>query len=194
MIDDVSRVYNFVYRAVLTQESLDAAGREKPKTHEMDDAEVAELLSIHVLNEDFVARARGMATVYTAIAAFENSVRELISKTLLEGRGADWWEQCVSEKIRSQSQRRMEDEQKVRWHVQRGDDPIQFTMLPNLLNIMRQNPDDFSPFIHDMDWAASIFDVIEKSRNVIMHSGSLSRRDVARLGTHIRDWSAQVTI
>ncbi|WP_156398275.1 hypothetical protein [Caulobacter sp. Root1455] len=98
MIDDVSRVYNFVYRAVLTQESLDTAGRQKPKTNEMDDAEVADLLSIHVLNEDFVARARGMATVYVAIAAFENSVRELISKTLLESKGADWWEQGVSEK------------------------------------------------------------------------------------------------
>lgn len=194
MRDDVSEAYNFVYRGMLTEEALDAAGRISPHANELDDAEVAELLSIHVLNEDFVASARSMATVYTAIAAFENSVRDLISRTLLESRGADWWNDCVSEKIRSQSSRRMEDEQKVRWHVQRGDDPIQFTMLPNLLNIIRQNPDEFAPYIHDIDWAASIFDVIEKSRNVIMHSGQLSRRDVARLGTHIRDWSSQVAV
>nr|WP_262922631.1 Swt1 family HEPN domain-containing protein [Brevundimonas diminuta] len=135
-----------------------------------------------------------MAIVYTAVAAFENSVRNLVSTTLLEAKGASWWSECVSEKIRSAAEKRLEEEKRVRWHVQRGEDPIQFTMLPNLLNIIRQNQECFEPFIPDLDWAASIFDVIEKSRNVIMHSGQLSRRDVARLGTHLRDWSTQVTV
>jgi hypothetical protein len=187
-------IYSFVYRGMLTQEALDLAGRTNPRTSDMADSEVGTLLSLDALNEDFVADARGMAIVYTAIAAFENSVRSLVSSTLLENKGANWWSDCVSEKIRAAAERRLEEERKVRWHVQRGDDPIQFTMLPNLLNIMRQNPECFEPFIHDIEWAASIFDVIEKSRNVIMHSGRLSRRDVARLGTHLRDWSSQVTI
>lgn len=191
---DPDRVYSFVYRGMLTQEALDLAGREKPKTSDMLDSEIGGLLSIEMLNEELVADARGMAIVYTAIAAFENSVRDLISGTLLENKGASWWSDCVSEKIRTSAEKRMEEEQKVKWHVQRGEDPIKFTMLPNLLNIMRQNADSFEPFVHDLDWVASIFDVIEKSRNVIMHSGRLSRRDVARLGTHLRDWSAQVTI
>ncbi|HBI19807.1 MAG TPA: hypothetical protein DDY79_10970 [Brevundimonas sp.] len=160
----------------------------------MDDAEIGILLSLNVLNEDLVADARGMAIVYTAVAAFENSVRNLVSATLLESKGANWWAECVSEKIRSAAEKRLEEEKKVRWHVQRGEDPIQFTMLPNLLNIIRQNEECFEPFIPDLDWAASIFDVIEKSRNVIMHSGQLSRRDVARLGTHLRDWSTQITV
>lgn len=186
--------YSFVYRGMLTQEALDSAGRAKAKTHDMADAEIGGLLSLDTLNEDFVADARGMAIVYTAIAAFENSVRSLVSSTPLENKGANWWTECVSEKIRSAAERRLEEERKVRWHVQRGDDPIQFTMLPNLLNIIRQNTDCFEPFIPDVEWAASIFDVIEKSRNVIMHSGRLNRRDVARLGTHLRDWSAQITV
>lgn len=193
MSDDLD-AYSFVYRGMLTQEALDSAGRTKAKTHDMLDAEIGGLLSLDTLNEDFVADARGMAIVYTAIAAFENSVRDLVSSTLLENKGANWWTECVSEKIRTAAERRLEDERKVRWHVQRGDDPIQFTMLPNLLNIIRQNTDCFEPFIPDVEWAASIFDVIEKSRNVIMHSGRLNRRDVARLGTHLRDWSAQVTV
>ncbi|MFA4939072.1 hypothetical protein [Brevundimonas sp.] len=186
--------YSFIYRGMLTQEALDSAGRTKAKTHDMADAEIGGLLSLDTLNEDFVADARGMAIVYTAIAAFENSVRNLVSSTLLENKGANWWTECVSEKIRTAAEKRLEEERKVRWHVQRGDDPIQFTMLPNLLNIIRQNTDCFEPFIPDVEWAASIFDVIEKSRNVIMHSGRLNRRDVARLGTHLRDWSAQITV
>ena len=193
-MNNLDEVYSFIYRGLLTQESLDLAGRPQPKTSDMADSEIGGLISIEVLNEDLVTDARGMAIVYTAIAAFENSVRKLVSDTLLENKGANWWTDCVSEKIRNAAEQRLTEERKVRWHVQRGDGPLDFTMLPNLLNIIRQNIDCFEPFIHDIEWAASIFEVIEKSRNVIMHSGRLSRRDVARLGTHIRDWSAQVTI
>ncbi|QGY00408.1 hypothetical protein EI983_13145 [Roseovarius faecimaris] len=133
-----------------------------------------------------------MSVVYTAIAAFENSVRELITSTLLENVGAAWWEDCVSKKIRDAADSRRKEEEKVKWHTQRGSDPIQYTMLPNLLNIIRQNGDYFEDFIHDIDWAASIFDTVEKSRNVIMHSGTLSKRDIARLGSLFRDWNTQV--
>ena len=153
MTGDADKAYSFVYRGMLTQEALDAAGRETQKPADMLDSEVGGLLSLETLNEQLVADARGMAIVYTAIAAFENSVRNLISATLLENKGATWTE-CVSEKIRTAAEKRMDDEQKVRWHVQRGQDPIQFTMLPNLLNIMRQNPDSFEPFVHDLEWVA----------------------------------------
>ncbi|MEO0328969.1 MAG: Swt1 family HEPN domain-containing protein, partial [Pseudomonadota bacterium] len=137
--------------------------------------------------------ARAMATVYTAVAAFENSVRELITSTLLDEVGENWWVSCVSKKIRDAAETRREAEEKVRWHAQRGDDPINYTMLPNLLNIIRNNQQHFDPFIHDMEWAAGVIEVIERSRNVIMHSGTLEPRDIARLGTYIRDWTSQVS-
>lgn len=35
---------------------------------------------------------------------------------------------------------------------------------------------------------------IERSRNVIMHSGELSARDVERIGINIRDWISQVGV
>ena len=48
--------------------------------------------------------------------------------------------------------------------------------------------------MHDMEWAAGVFDLIDRSRNGTMHSGTLSQRDMARLGTFIRDWTTQVSI
>jgi len=88
----------------------------------------------------------------------------------------------------------MDEEKKIRWHVQRGDDPIRFTMLPNLANIIAQNFRHFEPYLHNVEWVKSIFETVERSRNVIMHSGILSDRDVARLGSLIRDWNSQVSI
>ncbi len=192
MTSNTDRVYNFVYRGQLTEEALDRAGRQAVRRSDVDHEQVSESLSIDALDEKHVSDARAMATVYTAIAAFENSVRELISKTLLEKVGEDWWTKRVSQKIRDQAEKRKEDEAKVRWHAQRGDHPIHYTMLPNLMKIIRQNHEHFAPFIHDVEWAAGIFDAIERSRNVIMHSGTLDQGDIARLGIFIRDWTTQV--
>lgn len=185
-----SLAYNFVFRGLLTQEALDrVAGNARGPNEEED---LSFLLGIDALDERFVTEAGRMAFVYTMTAAFENSVRELISSTLKEEVGEDWWAVCVSEKIRNQAQQRMDDEDKVRWHTPRGKEPINFTMLPNLLSIIRQNQAHFIAAIPDIEWAANVFEVIERSRNVIMHSGRISRRDMARLGTFVRDWSAQV--
>ena len=54
----------------------------KSKLHSSSilDASTAERLSIKLLDDELVTRARKMATVYTAIAAFENSVRAFIIK------------------------------------------------------------------------------------------------------------------
>lgn len=189
------RLYNFVFRGLLTEEALDRAGRNIKRIAEGDDAKTAETLSLDALDVEHVSSAKRMAVVYTAIAAFENSVRELISKTLLEKVGEDWWNQCVSKPVRDQAKTRMENEQKTRWHTQRGAEPINYTMFPNLKKIIRNNhADHFEAFIPDIDWADSIFEAMERSRNVIMHSGVLNQRDVARLGIFIRDWTAQVAI
>jgi len=184
------RINAFVFRGLLAKEAMLAAAKTAPSEGD-EDLDVGSLLAIDALDERFVTEAKRMSMVYVLIAAFENSVRELISSTLKEEIGEQWWEQCVSEKIRAAAKSRMDEEEKVRWHTPRGAEPINFTMLPNLLNIIRQNSDRF-PIIPNIDWAANIFDAVERSRNVIMHSGRISRRDMARLGTFIRDWAAQV--
>lgn len=191
-MSEADRVYSFVMKGLLAEEALDGAGRISRKSVFEDMKELERLLGIDALDEQHVAAAKDMAVVYVAIAAFENSVRELISKTLIESCGENWWTENVSEKIRTSAQTRMDEEEKVRWHSQRGQDPINYTMLPNLLNIIRQNFVHFEPFLHNIDWAAQIFDAIERSRNVIMHSGQLSKRDVARIGSLLSDWSRQV--
>ena len=192
MTSEADQAYTFVYRGQLAEEALDRAGRQASRRSDVDHEQIAEMLTIDALDEGYVEDARAMATVYTAVAAFENSVREMISKTLLENVGENWWVECVSEKVQKQAKTRMDDEAKVRWHGQRGADPIQFTMLPNLMKIIHNNQDHFAPFIHDFEWAAGIFDVIDRSRNVIMHSGTLHSRDIIRLGMYIRDWTSQV--
>lgn len=189
---DSSKLYDAVFRALLTEETLDAVGRISRHQLGVDDPEIIQSLGIENLDDEHVATARRMSYVYTAIAAFENSVRELISKRLLDEIGEDWWQQGVSKSIREYAEKRMSEEQAIRWHTQRGDAPINFTTLKHLLSILRQNPEHFAPFIPNIEWAEGIFAAIERSRNVIMHSGTLDQEDIERLGIYLRDWTKQV--
>ena len=186
--------YSFVFRGQLTEAALDRAGRRTRYDLSASAEELRRILGIDVLDIGYVADAERMSFVYIAVAAFENSVRDLISRVLADAVGEAWWDTCVPDRVRTAAKNRQEAEEKVRWHVQRGEDPIGYTMLPNLASIIENNFDKFEPYLHNMTWGKSVFEVVERSRNVIMHSGTLSERDMARLGSLIRDWNSQVAI
>lgn len=188
-------LYAFVFKGMLTNEALDKTQViKKSKIADEQFASLSKSLGIEDLDEELVIQARKMSIVYTAICAFENSVRKFVSKNLLETVGEDWWNQCVSEKIRTKAESRKEEESKVRWHTPRGDNIINYTEFGDLLSIMRntQNWPYFEPHIQSIEWADQIIRTIERSRNVIMHSGELVNQDIERIGMYIRDWLNQV--
>src|SRR5581483_554504 len=192
-MSEVGSAYEFVFRGLLAEEALDGAGRPTRIKPGMFEADVAEKLSLDILDEEQVLAAKAMAAVYVAVAASENSARALVSPVLREAIDDDWWEKAVSDTIRNRCKTRQEDEAKHRFHTQRGEAPINYTDLGQLGKIIRQNPEHFVPdFLPSVEWADAIFDAIERSRNVIMHSGSLDLEDVERVGMFIRDWVKQV--
>lgn len=185
-------MYGFIYRGVLTEEALDKAGRRSPIYVDVSTDDLRAALSLELLDPDQLASAARMAIVYTAIAAFENSARKFIGKVLADRYGDRWWVERVSEAIRKSAESRREDEAKARWHGRRGDLPVNYTDLGDLPKIIQQNWEDFEPYIRRIDWATAIFTSVERSRNVIMHSGLLDIEDVERLGIQVRDWVKQV--
>jgi hypothetical protein len=186
-------IYSFIFKGLLTEEALDRGGRvSKLHSSSVLDSQTADRLSIKLLDEDLVLHARRMATVYTAIAAFENSVRAFIAKKLLEELGENWWETGVSEKIRAKAESRREEENKIRWHAQRGDSLITYTEFGDLASIINQNWSLFEDHLQSLDWVRQIINTLERSRNVIMHSGELGNEDIERIGSSLRDWIKQV--
>lgn len=191
MSDPVRELYEFVYRGQLTEEALDRAGRQSHYILD-DTTELRAALNFDLLDNSDIDESMRMASVYAAITAFERSARRFITKVLLGEHGQGWWEDCVSTKIRDVAERRRTEEDKVKWHGTRGDDPLTYTEMGHLANIIQQNWVDFEPHIRRMEWATGIFSTIERSRNVIMHSGVLDPDDVERVGMNIRDWVRQV--
>jgi hypothetical protein len=191
VIDD-SVLYEFYSRATLTEAALDRAGRRPHALIEQSRADIAEALGLDLLDAENIDLISRMALVYTAIAALEGSARRFVAKVLREAHGDNWWAECVSEKIRSAAQGRQAEEEKTKWHGTRGDNPLEYTELGHLPQIMQQNWSDFEVYVRRVDWATALFASVERSRNVIMHSGVLEIEDIERLGINLRDWIKQV--
>ena len=188
-------LYSFVFKGILTEEALDKTERiKKTKFGTEDFKKLHESLGIEELDEDLVLQAKKMSIVYIAICAFENTVRKFVAKKLLEVKGEDWWTQCVSEKIRQKAESRRDEESKIRWHTPRGESIINYTEFGDLVSIIRtqQNWEYFEPHIQSIEWAEQLIKTLERSRNVIMHSGELVNQDIERIGMNIRDWLNQV--
>ena len=186
-------LYSFIFKGLLTEESLDKAGREKKITNAMYlEKDIGKRLPFELIDEELIAISIKMATVFCILNGFENSVRKFIVKTLQEKFKEDWWENGVGDKIRKRAEDRKEKEQKIKWHTQRGDDLINYIDFSHLNLIIINNWELFEPHLQVQEWAQSILGSLEKSRNVIMHSGELEKEDIERVGTLIRDWVKQV--
>ena len=186
----IDELYAFAYRGLLARQAI--ADHHEARRSDKKAEHIASRLPMRLLDDTVVDPAREMAVVYAAIAAFENAARDFIEKRLLEEVGSDWWEKSVPEKRRQKAESRRDEENRIRWHAKRGDSPLQYTELEDLSSIIITNHEKFMAIIQDPEWAKNIFKTVERSRNIIMHSGYLESEDIERLGMALRDWLAQV--
>ncbi|MDB5162793.1 MAG: hypothetical protein JWN28_400 [Candidatus Saccharibacteria bacterium] len=186
-------LYSYVFRALVTEEALDKAGRtNKRALSDADFSKKFDQLGLNSMDENLVTSATESSTVYTAIHAFENTVRSFVTKMLQEDKGTDWWETSVKKDVRTRAENRRDIEQTIRWHSARGENLIDYTEFGDLISIIAGNWTLFEPHVTNIDWAKEIISTLEKSRNVIMHGGVLKETDSERVGMYIRDWLRQV--
>lgn len=71
-------LYDFVYRAMLTEEALDRAGRNRRSVDAAQSQAIAEALSLELLEVDDLEGARQMAIVYRdrRVRKFGSEVRD----------------------------------------------------------------------------------------------------------------------
>lgn len=187
----MDNLYSFIYRGVLTEESLDRVGRSRRKRFGAEEArELQKTLSYELLEAEALADAQRMSTVYAAIHAFENMVRHLVAKAMVDHHGENWWSK-VPERIRKSVTTRMSEDAKFRWHGARGTSEMNYCDFGDLSSIIVTSWPAFEDVLSNMEWAKAILSTLEKSRNTTMHGGVLAKEDVERIGMNIRDWIRQ---
>ncbi|HEX7705006.1 MAG TPA: Swt1 family HEPN domain-containing protein [Thermoanaerobaculia bacterium] len=184
-------LYSFVYRGVLANEAIRNALPSASDPREPAE-DIQRRMPLQLLDDTLVAAATKMAPIYIAIASFENAVRAFVEERLLEKVGADWWNTAVSNDVKTRAENRRKDEEAIRWHGSRGGSALAYVELGDLAVIIQNNHAAFKDLVPTVEWAREIFRSLERSRNVVMHSGQLKMADVERVAMNIRDWVRQV--
>lgn len=182
-------IYSFIFRGVLAQSAVSEQQAGRADSNGTRDIESR--LPLLLMDDAIVLQARRMSVVYTAIAAFENSARQFIKKRLIEEM-QDKWEDAIPNDRKKRAETRRDEENKIRWHAKRGDSILQYTEIEDLSAIITTNQSVFIPIVISVEWSKNIFNTVARSRNIIMHSGTLEAEDVERLSMAIRDWLNQI--
>lgn len=188
-----SRIKSFVFNAVLAEQDLMDLSKKGIKLHIQKDKDETE----HVIQDDFSGiiwyEAGRMSSIYRALFCVENTIRNFIVDRLSERKGSDWWEDCVTKKIKQDVDNLKSDEIRNKYMAPRSSNNIDYTMMGNLSQIIINNWDDFSDIIPNQAWLSSRVGDLERCRNVIMHTGTLDDYDVDRIEIIIRDIIRQIT-
>jgi Swt1-like HEPN len=131
--------------------------------------------------------------VYYRLFLFENKVRRLTERVLIESKGDDWFDgPAVPEPIRDRAKEVMEKEGAARFQSIRGANPLNYCFLPDLGKIIDENWADFEEVIYRRDWAMGKFEDLRLIRNAIAHMSDVAEDDQERLDIILRDWNRQI--
>lgn len=186
-------LYAFLARAVLTDHALDSTLRLQHYSNSVSiEKEVASKLPYQQLEQKHLLSARRMAAVFVAISAFENTMRDFVDRVMIEDVGHTWWLEKAPDKLKKKVDERIAKESKVPWHSPRGARPLNYADFGDLADLMIALWENFNQDVQDQGRLRSAFTIIELSRNACMHGGSISDRDIERVGMLMRDWLEQL--
>jgi hypothetical protein len=146
-----------------------------------------EVVDLELFEFDIRKQARKMADFYVIYYALENSIRRLISETLKEKYGSNWWEDKIPKDVREEIHKRQEKE-KDSVISMRSDDYLAYTNFGELIQIFEANWDDFSAIIRSKKAMKQILSQFNMLRNVIAHSCELIDDEITRFELLIKDW------
>jgi hypothetical protein len=148
-----------------------------------------------LLPERIIDDAKNMRNIYATLYIFENSVREVISRVMAKKYEGDWWNKLnapKAQKMRRDVKGRMATETKNAWHGKRGNHPIYYTDISDLINIIEEYWSDFSSLFPGFKWVETRIGEISISRNVVDHHNPLKDNDQQRVLVYFNDWCDQV--
>lgn len=137
-------------------------------------------------DEALRAEAAEMAEHYEVFYALERSIRQVIEETFEDYPG-QWWDACVSERIRQEVEKRMTKEIDSGVTV-RSTKQIDYTTFGELGEIIKSNWDRFGSIFNSAKAVEKVMANLNLLRNPIAHSTPLAEDEVLRLQLSLRDW------
>lgn len=134
-------------------------------------------------------KASRMGRIYELLYCLENSMRELIERTLKEvPELSESWTDGIDEDILKEARRRESQDEDTRWHGPRGQSILNYLDFPQLGDIILNRWEDFQDLLGDRRWVEEYFREMNPTRRALAHTGDLREFDVERMEMRVREW------
>jgi len=131
--------------------------------------------------------AAAMGQYYELFYCLEQSARKLITETMEEAEGADWWEQKVPQAIRDYVKKLIQDEIDMGM-TQRSERAIDYTTFGQLSDIIGANWAHFELIFTSRLAVQRIVKNLNMLRGPIAHCCPMSEDEIDRLVLTVKDW------
>lgn len=132
--------------------------------------------------------ASEMARHYELFYCLEKSIRKLISETLRDSKGADWWNSGIIPQEVTESVKRNISNEVDSGVTLRSDSPIDYTTFGELSKIIISNWALFEPIFTSRSAVQRVMSSLNLLRAPIAHCCPLQPDEVDRLDLAVRDW------
>jgi len=155
------------------------------------EAHADSLVSDYLKQVDFetLADAERMSEFYQLFYALENDMRALISSTLADAKGEDWWLSAVPQVVRENAQKNY-DREAAEGLPPRSDRLIDYTTFGELGEIVKENWNIFSGIFSNAsrNRVLRVVNRLNLVRGPIAHCNFLPEEEAIRLKLAVRDW------
>jgi len=125
---------------------------------------------------------------YEVIYCLEQSIRKLITETLEDAVGADWWNSGkVPQAVTQEVTKRLTTE-KESGMTQRSTELIDYTTFGELSVIISANWDLFKTVLTDQRAMSRVMSSLNLLRNPVAHCSPMADDEVERLRLSVKDW------
>jgi hypothetical protein len=187
-VTDRASLQAFLYRGATTNARVsvlieEGALVEPPMPGSADGSSVLDEFAM-----DARIKAKRMGRIYELLYCLENSMRELIERTLKEAETLNEWTDGIKAHILTSARKREEQDQEARWHGPRGESILNYLDFPDLGEIILDRWDDFQDLLGDRRWVERYFGEMNPTRRALAHTGDLTDFDVERMEMRVREW------
>src|SRR5262245_18786592 len=156
------------------------------QTPKIEDANAAEYYP--QFEQTVRAEAAQMSEYYELIYCLEQSIRKLISETLHDAVGADWWNSGkIPPQIHKDVAERVQREA-VSGMTQRSEALLDYANFGELSVIITSNWDLFKTVLSNQRAVTRVMNSLNLLRGPIAHCCPISEDEVERLKLSVKDW------
>lgn len=191
MLDAESQIKLFVMANQLLEHDLDRVEGElaldlgRDHQHAVGESDQTYYPQI---DREIRVEAAAMALQYEVFYSLERSIRELITDSLDEAEGDQWWDSArVPEQIRKDATNRRKREVETGM-TPRSTEPLSFTNFGELGEIIKVNWDVFGSVFSNIKAVERVMANLNSLRGPIAHCSPLAEDEVVRLRLAVRDW------